>query len=63
MCNDNNIQKSRSKAKPLKSSKRYVDAPRFKAIYGYEDDFKNNFKKYLVDAQKEIILRMSKMKV
>ena len=34
---------SRTKAAPLKGNKVYKDAPRFKAIYGYEDDFKKKF--------------------
>lgn len=33
---------ARIKAKKLKTSK-YHDAPRLKAIYGYEDEFKKQF--------------------
>lgn len=55
--------KARTSAKKLKSNKRYVDAPRFKAIYGYEDDFKNSFNRNLISAQKEIIDRMLNMKL
>jgi hypothetical protein len=35
---------ARTTANKLKGDKRYVDAPRYKAIYGYEDDFKKNWK-------------------
>jgi len=31
---------ARTKPTKLKSNGKYVDAPRFKAIYGYEDEFK-----------------------
>lgn len=36
---------ARKKAKRLEKDGRYKDAPRFQVIYGYENDFKNKFKK------------------
>ena len=61
MCKDDNLIKGRSKAKPLKSDKRYKDAPRFKVIYGYEDDFKLSFKKNLIEMQKELVSTIIKI--
>lgn len=60
MCD--NLEKARTKAKPLKSDGRYKDAPRFKAIYGYEDEFKSDYRKMIVGFQKELLTAMSKMK-
>jgi len=63
MCktNQDNIKKSRNTATPL-SNKKYKDAPRFKVIYGYEDAFKLEFKKSLINMQKELIDKMIEMK-
>ncbi len=35
---------ARTQAKPLQSDKRYKDAPRYEAIYGYEDLYKKGFR-------------------
>lgn len=61
MCKTNqktNLEKGRTSSKSLKGDKRYKDAPRFKVIYGYEDDFKIGFKGMLVPMQKELIKKM-----
>lgn len=52
---------ARTEAKKLKGDKRYTDAPRYQAIYGYEDDFKSKFKKSTEQMSKEIILTANKM--
>ena len=62
MCDTkDNIEKGRTNSKSLKGDKRYKDAPRFKTIYGYEDDFTKGFKKELVSLQKELITTMWNM--
>ena len=45
---------TRTKPKKLKGNKKYVDAPRFKAIYGYEDVFKKQFSNIFRVAIKEV---------
>ena len=52
---------SREKANKLKGDGRYVDAPRFKAIYGYEDDFKNCFDQTVSSMVKEIVVTTKSM--
>lgn len=46
---------ARTKAKSLKSDKRYKDAPRYKAVYGYEDEFKDSFQPVVTSMVKEIV--------
>jgi hypothetical protein len=60
-CSHDNIEKGRTTSKPLKGDKRYKDAPRFKVIYGYEDDFKTGFMKEMVSMQKELLTTMNTM--
>lgn len=43
-----------AKAKKSKGSKKYVDAPRYKVIYGYENEFKSQFNKVLTVALRDV---------
>lgn len=43
----------------LKSDKRYKDAPRYKAIYAYEDAFKDSYKKHMDMMITEVTKQMS----
>lgn len=61
MCNNKDIQKGVVISKKSKSDKQYIDAPRFKTIYGYEDDFKNSFRTLLGQMTKEIVVQMDLM--
>jgi len=60
-CSHDSIKKGRTASKPLKGNKRYTDAPRFKVIYGYEDEFKLGFQKEMVAMQKELLTTMNAM--
>ena len=60
-CSHDNVEKARTTSKPLKGDRRYKDAPRFKAIYGYEDDFRAGFKKQMIAMQKELLTTMNVM--
>ena len=38
----------------MAKKKKYSDQPRYKTIYGYEDNFKNAFSSYLKSMTKDI---------
>lgn len=48
----------RTKPHSLKSDKRYKDAPRFKAIYGYEDRFKAGYEKTLKEMNMNVVNKL-----
>ncbi len=50
----------RVEPKKLKGDKRYFDAPRYKAIYGYEDSYKNAFKNNVSLMVKEMVFTLGK---
>ena len=52
---------SRKTATPLKGDKRYKDAPRYKAVFGYEDTYKDAGRKSLIDMTKEMAKSLSKI--
>ena len=52
---------ARTKPKSLKKDKKYKDAPRYKTIYGYEDEIKFEFKKTLLETGVELESTMKKM--
>lgn len=52
---------ARVESKKLKGDKRYADAPRFKVTYGYEDSFKNMFKKASEQMVKDIVITAQKI--
>ncbi len=56
-----NLKKARTSAKSLKENKRYKDAPRFRVIYGYEDNFRLSFQEEMVLMQKDLLKTMHKM--
>lgn len=58
MCKSTIIQKGKT---GKKKTKKYLDAPRYKAISGYESEFKEQFKKELGLMTKEMVVVMMKM--
>lgn len=49
------MSKDRTKPRKLKTDKRYTDAPRYKVIYGYEDEFRDAFPPIASQMVKEIV--------
>ena len=52
---------ARTKSKKLKGNKKYTDAPRYKATYGYEDSFKDKFSKMTKAMVQDIVTTANRM--